>query len=354
MATTVSAIAEKFSSLIKLERGDKSAHLTGIASGPKAQNRDLVFVSEPAHLALAKAGKSKTWIVHPKLLPLVPEDVDVVLSSPNVMLAMALIGKQFFPLTLNTVPFDEIPIHPTAVIHPTAEIGKGVVIGPHTTIGARAKIGDNCVIGSNTTIEADARIGDASHIHSQVFIGFKTQIGKECVVKPQCSIGTEGFGFAHDQTGNHYHINHYGRVVIEDRVRVGANVQIDRGTFEDSVIGSGTIIDNHCHFGHNFRCGKNCIFVGGVIVAGSVTIGNNCVFGGRTTIGGHIKIVDGCQFAGLSGIAASVEKPGQYGGYPIIPLNESLKAYSSLAQLPKMRRNLARVMKHLGLSNKGE
>lgn len=354
MATTVSAIAEKFSPLIKLERGDKNASLTGIAAGSTAAPSDLVFISDPSHLALAKSGQSRAWVVNAKLLPLIPDDIGIVFSSANVMLAMATIGKGAFPTTLNRMPFDEKPVHPSAVIHPTAEIAKGVIIGPNTTIGARTKIGADCIIGSNTTIEAECVIGPKTHIHPQVFIGFKTQIGEDCTIEPQTTIGTEGFGFAHDPAGNHYQIVHYGNVVIEDRVRIGAGVQIDKGTFERSLFGAGTIIDNHCHFGHNFKCGKNCIFVGGVIVAGSVTIGDNCVFGGRTTIAGHLTIADGCQFAGLSGITSSINKAGKYGGYPPIPLNESLKAHATFAQLPKMRKSLARVIKHLGLTSEGD
>jgi UDP-3-O-[3-hydroxymyristoyl] glucosamine N-acyltransferase len=350
MSTPVSAIAEKFSQLIQIHRGDPKTPVEGVANPRVASANQIVFIPDPKHLAQAKEGGSQIWLVQPQLLPLVPEDRRVVLSCANVSLAMALIGRAFFGPSLNRVRYGEKAVHPTAVIDPSAEIGANCLIGPHTTIGPGVKIGPDCIIGPNTTIEAETAIGARTHIHPQVYVAYRTVIGADCEIHPQTSIGTEGFGYAHDQTGRHYRITHYGRVRIEDRVHIGAGVQIDRGTFEDSVFGEGTIIDNHSHFGHNFKCGKNCIFVGGVIVAGSVSVGSNCVFGGRTTVAGHITIADGCQFAGLTGIPASIDKPGKYGGYPPIPLNDSLKAQSTIRHLPRMRRQLARVLKHLGLT----
>jgi serine acetyltransferase len=44
-------------------------------------------------------------------------------------------------------------------------------------------------------------------------------------------------------------------VVIGDDVEIGANACIDRGTIRDTVIGSGTKLDNLVHIGHNVRSG---------------------------------------------------------------------------------------------------
>lgn len=37
-----------------------------------------------------------------------------------------------------------------------------------------------------------------------------------------------------------------GRVIIGDRVEIGACTTIDRGALDDTVIGNGVIIDNQC------------------------------------------------------------------------------------------------------------
>ncbi|MGE0762653.1 MAG: UDP-3-O-(3-hydroxymyristoyl)glucosamine N-acyltransferase [Bdellovibrionales bacterium] len=354
MSITLELIAERFSQLLQPVRGDMKLSIEGLATPQQARPQDLIFVPDQKHLTLAQTSKAEAWVVHAKLAEKVPTHVKQVLKTNQVKLCIALIGRTFFAPRLNRMPFMDQPIHPSAIIDPTAYIAHGVLVGPNTTIGPRVQIGEHCVIGANTTIEADVEIGPHTHIHPQVYIGYQTKIGKDCEIHPQTSIGTEGFGYAHAPDGQHHRLVHFGRVVIEDRVQIGAGVQIDRGTFEDSVVGEGTIIDNQCHFGHNIKIGKGTIVAGGMLAAGSVTIGERCVFGGRTTIGGHLSIAPGSQFAGLSGVQEAIEVTGNYGGYPIQPLRNSLKTSASLAKLPEIRRNLSAVMKHLGLSSKRE
>ena len=87
-----------------------------------------------------------------------------------------------------------------------------------------------------------------------------------------------------------------------------------------------------------------------MIQSRSISIGDPCVFSGRSIIAGHTKIPAGSQFAVLSAIHSSVEKSGQYGGYPLQNLKAALKTTASLAALPKLRKNVSKIMKHLGLA----
>ena len=64
-------------------------------------------------------------------------------------------------------------IHPTAIIDPRADIGKGVKIGPYAVIGPNVKI------------------GDGTEIMSHVVIDGWTTIGKDCRFFPSASIGSE-------------------------------------------------------------------------------------------------------------------------------------------------------------------
>jgi UDP-3-O-[3-hydroxymyristoyl] glucosamine N-acyltransferase len=350
LSLPLSVILEKYSQLIQPSSIKSEAEITGLNSPDLAQPNELIFVSDAEHLRAAFAGASRFWVVQKKLAAAAsfPPDV-VVLTSPNPQLLMSFLAKDHFPVQKNKMPFDGHPRHPSACISAEAQIGKNVLIGPHATVSAGCVIEDDCIIGANTTLEADVKIGRGSHIHPQVFIGHSTVIGRYCEVHPQTSIGTEGYGYAHDERGAHHRITHYGKVILRDHVHIGAGVQIDRGTFGDSVIGEGTKIDNHCHFGHNIRIGKHTLVTGGMIVAGSTTLGSHCVFGGRTTIAGHLEVSDQVQIAGLSGVTKSIEKPGAYGGYPLQPLKRALKTTATLAHLPEMRKNLSAVMKALGL-----
>ena len=101
--------------------------------------------------------------------------------------------------------------------------------------------------------------------------------------------------------------------------------------------------------GHNIKVGKNCLITAGIIVAGSSIIGDNCVFAGRVSVNGHIEITSNCQFGPLTAITNDIREPGVYAGFPPIPIRDFLKSNATLVHLPKMRKNLSRIMKHLGL-----
>ena len=102
---------------------------------------------------------------------------------------------------------------------------------------------------------------------------------------------------------------------------------IDRGTFDVSLIGAGTKIDNHCHFGHNVRIGKNCLITAGFRSAGSITVGDNCIFGGGTAVNGKVELTNNVTIAPLSGVTNDILEPGAYGGYPPIPFKDFLKEH---------------------------
>lgn len=210
--------------------------------------------------------------------------------------------------------------HPSAVIPESASVCEDTIVGPNAVIGAKVRIGAGCIIGANTTVETGAVIGDGSHIHANVFIAHGTVIGEKCEIHPMTPLGAEGYGYAHDEQFNHYRHVHYGRLIIEDDVHLGACVTIDRGHFGDSVVERGTKIDNHCHLGHNTRVGKNCLMTGGFMTAGSVVIGNNNVFGGRSSVSDHVTVGNNMQFSAASAVFKNINKPGgQFGGHPLHP-----------------------------------
>lgn len=349
MSVHIGEIVENFPDLLRLERGPKETPISALKAPPEAKTEHLIFVTNRQHLKEARESQAGAWIVHKDLLADVPAHVRVVISSPNVQLAMASVGRKHFPQTRHFVPVQGPKIHPSAQISTKASVASDCIVGPGAVIGDDCVIGAGAIIGANAVIEPGVKIGKRTHIHPLVFIGHGCEIGDDCEIKPNTTIGGEGFGYAQDAQFNSHRITHYGRVILEDRVHIGANVQIDRGTFLDSRIGAGAKIDNHCHFGHNIQIGKNTIITGGMITAGSTSIGSYCVFGGRTTISGHLSIADKTQVSGLSGISKSITKPGEYGGFPLQDLKGALKTRVAIRQLPKMIRQVRQIMQHLGL-----
>ena len=89
------------------------------------------------------------------------------------------------------------------MIGPGAEIGAGTRIGPNTVIGRGVAIGRDCEIGSNVTI---------SHSY----------LGDSLLIQPGVRIGQPGYGFVSGREG-HRKIPQLGRVIVQDRVEIGAN-----------------------------------------------------------------------------------------------------------------------------------
>jgi UDP-3-O-[3-hydroxymyristoyl] glucosamine N-acyltransferase len=348
MSVQLGSILDRFPDLLKLQQGTRSLPIEKLQAAHLASASDMIFVSENKHLNDAKRGQSQVWVVQTKLIESLPNPrPENLIASPNPYLAMALIAKEFFPLEIGFVPVDGIEKHPTAVIAASAKIGKNVKIGPGAVISDDCEIADSAVIGANCVLEPRVKVGSRTHIHPLVFIAQSCEIGSDCEIKPNTTIGGDGFGFAHDHKGQHHRLTHYGRVILEDRVHVGAGVQIDRGTFEDSRIGEGTKLDNHSHFGHNVRIGKNSILVAGQLIAGSVSIGSNCIFGGRVSVAGHISVTDNVQLMACTAIGKSIDQPGQYGGLPVQSYGDEMRTRATLPFLPKLKKQVQRILKKL-------
>lgn len=112
-----------------------------------------------------------------------------------------------------------------------------------------------------------------------------TEIGDNVKIGCNSTIGGYGFGYELDVDGNLLRMPHLGQVVIEENVIIHDNVCIDRGVLGETIIGSGTRIDNLVHISHNVVIGKSCVIIA------QAGIGGSCIVGDRTYIGfgAHIK-----------------------------------------------------------------
>jgi UDP-3-O-[3-hydroxymyristoyl] glucosamine N-acyltransferase len=222
-------------------------------------------------------------------------------------------------------------------VDPSAQIGDGVVLAPGVVIGPRAEIGEGTRIGPNSVIGRGVAIGRNCEIGSNVTIA-NTYIGDHVSILPGAQIGQPGFGFASSAAG-HTKIPQIGRVIVQDKVEIGACTTIDRGAIGDTVIGEGTKIDNLVQIGHNTHIGRHCVIVSQVGISGSCEIGDFVVMGGQAGIADHAIIGDGARLAGRTGVFPGVLKGGQdYGGAPARPVKEWLRESIVLAKLAKSKK----------------
>ncbi len=323
---------------------DKDLYFNFVTAPDLATSADLVFVSNSKHVESALNSSAFALCLPESLKPSVesrqPKINKLIFYSPEPERAMRETIQRFF-LKTPYVNSDEPSLkHRTALIHPEAEVSPSARIGAYSVISRGVKIHDDVVIASHVVVEIGAEIGARTVVHPFVYIGHHTEIGADCEIHPHSAVGKEGFGYAHDPKGRHYRIPHQGKVVLEDGVHLGSTATIDRGTFGETRIGKGAILDNRIHIAHNVSIGAGSIITAGFNVAGSTKIGRGFVCGGNTSVTGHIEICDGVQLAGVSVVRRSISKPGAYGGNPLMPMREFMRMNLALLKLPGMLKRL--------------
>ncbi len=170
-------------------------------------------------------------------------------------------------------------IHPTAVVHPKAEIGRDVVIGPFAVIGEHVKIGDRTRIGAHVVIEGD------------------TEIGEGCTFFHMASVGTipQDLKFGGEQTklkiGNHN--------TFREFVTLNCGTQKGGGA---TVIGDHNFLMAYAHVAHDCRIGSHVILANAATLAGHIHIEDYAVIGGLVGIHQFTRIGAYGMVGGCSGI----------------------------------------------------
>jgi UDP-3-O-[3-hydroxymyristoyl] glucosamine N-acyltransferase len=271
------------------------------------------------------------------------ESAIAVLVAANVRLATALVKQAYDDRDYYNSEWPRI--HPSATIHPSVKVPESAVIGPGVVVGANVALGEGVVLMANAVVETKARIGARSILHPGCVVSHGCEIGADCMLKAGCVIGSEGFGFAQDEKRHNYRIPHTGKVIVEDRVVIGANTTIDRGTYGATVIRSGAVIDALCHIGHNVDIGEDCIICAHTGISGSSKFGQRVIATGQTGVLDHVTVASDSVLLHRAGLHNSIKEPGMYAGGPTQPLKEYLKNMAVVPRLAEMWSRLKKLEK---------
>ena len=311
----------------RLENGAPTTNITGIAGIEEAGPGHITFLANRKYAAAARKTKASAVIVGEDF-PALPT---AMLRSKNPYLAFALCAELFYQ------PAKYAPgIHPTAVIHPSARVGKNTHVGPYVVIDENVTIGKNAVLLAHVVIYPGVTIGDNFFAHAQAVIREGCRIGNNVLLQNGVVIGGDGLGFARGDAGRWHKIPQPQPVVIEDDVEIQANTCIDRASLGETRIGRGTKIDNLVQVGHGSRIGQDSLLAGQVGLAGSTEIGNRVILTGQAGVVGHCKIGDDAIVTPQSGVAGDIPAGTIVSGIPAVDHRLWLKYSTLLSKLPEI------------------
>lgn len=305
---------------------DADLAITGATELDLAGAGDLALAAHPSYVEELRATAAGAVIVLPALRDMVPAHSMAIASDrPHQLFADIL--DHLYPSNTRSIiaagrddlgaPVFErdVLIGSNVVVGPGVEIGRGTVVGANTVIGAGVTIGRNCIIAANCTI-------DCAHI------------GNEVVIHSGVRIGTEGFGWL-DFGQSNRKVPQLGRVLVQDRVEIGANSTIDRGALGDTMIGEGTKIDNLVQIGHNCKIGRNCLIAAMSGLSGSTVMGDGVLLGGGVGTSGHLTIGAGSVVHGRAAVTKDWPPGSKLAGAPAQDIRDFWRELATMRKLSK-------------------
>ncbi len=290
---------------------------------------DLTFLDNRKYLDAFVGSRAGAAFVDERAIDKAPAGMALLIAA-NPYKAFARAAQAFYPLK---------PVAPrrapSAIIDPAAIVPPDCDIADHVVIEAGARLGARCQIGPNTVIAAGVELGEDCRVGANVTLSHCV-IGARVVLHPGVRIGQPGFGFAPDREGP-VKIPQLGRVTVGDDVDVGANTTIDRGSGHDTIIGSGTMIDNLVQIGHNVVLGRGCVLAALVGISGSTRFGDFVMAGGQAGFAGHLKIGSGARIAAQSGVMRDVAPGETVCGVPAVPITMFMRQVAILQRLAKKK-----------------
>ncbi|HRZ87692.1 MAG TPA: acyl-ACP--UDP-N-acetylglucosamine O-acyltransferase [bacterium] len=187
-------------------------------------------------------------------------------------------------------------IHPSAIIGKNVILGKNVSVGPYVVIEGSVEIGEGTTILAHAYITGWTKIGKNNRIHMGAILGHEPQ---DVAYK-----GTESY------------------LVIGDNNTFREHSWIHRGTKEGSstVIGNNNYFMGYAHAAHNCKVGNGAIVASNTLLAGHVEVGDNAFISGNIVVHQFCRIGRLAMISGLSAVNKDVPPFVTAGGRGVVAI----------------------------------
>jgi UDP-N-acetylglucosamine acyltransferase len=176
-----------------------------------------------------------------------------------------------------------MPIHPTAIVDPSARLGAGVTVGPGAIIEAHVTIGDDCEIGPRAILTGH------------------TTLGPRCRVYPSAVIGIEPQDLSYHGEPTEVHIGSDN--VLREFTTIHRGTPHGRG---QTVIGDRNFLMANSHVAHDCLLGNDNILANAATLAGHAQVGDYTNIGGLSALHQFTRIGSYAFIGGCSAVSQDI------------------------------------------------
>ena len=183
-------------------------------------------------------------------------------------------------------------VHPSAVVHPGARLGRDASVGEYSIVGP------------------EARLGDRVRLHSHVVLDGRTTLGDDTEVFPFSVLGA--------RPGHHQDRGEGTELVIGARCVIRESASLHRGSNGGAgrtEIGDDCMILGQIHIAHDCRLGRHVTMMNGCLMAGHVEIGDHATLGGNAEIHQFVRIGPHAMLGGGATVRMDVPPYCMAAGY---------------------------------------
>ena len=287
--------------------GNNTVEITGVNEIHQVETGDIVFVDHPKYYDTCLHSAATCIIINSKEV-VIPEG-KCLLFCEDPFEAYLKIVQHFRPFQVSSKQISEDAI-----------IGNDTIIMPNVFIGHNVKIGSNCTIYPGVVILNDCIIGNEVIIQANTVIGgdafyYNTKKNRPAWYKKMLSCG---------------------RVILEDKVEIGASCTIDRGVSGDTIIGMGSKLDNMVHIGHDTQTEPNCLIAAQVGIAGGVKVKAGVTIWGQAGISKTLTIGENAVILAQSGVTGTLAGNKVYMGFPAEDASVKRREYVWIKRIPAL------------------